>query len=156
MSAILSNKASDMTTTNTPTRYRNGAEWLDDLGGVPLERVIFDPWPGTATEEDLLRKVEVEDCMCELINGTLVQKPVGMYESQVAAVLIHFLMSFVVPRRLGLVSGGDGPMRLKLGLVRLPDVAFASTERLRQAEVRRNPIPSLAPDLAVEVLSKSN
>jgi len=144
------------TPTRPPSMYHNGAEWLDDLGDVPLNRVIFDPWPGTATEDDLLQKLEAEDIACELINGTLVEKPVGMYESQLAAVLIQILMNYIVPRGLGLASGGDGPLRLKLGLVRLPDVAFASTQRLREADVRRNPIPTLAPDLAVEILSKSN
>src|SRR5205823_12121176 len=102
-----------MTTTAGPgiiteRRYRTAAEWLDDLGDVPLERIIFDPWPGTATEEDLLRKVEVEKHLCELVNGTLVEKPVGFYESQVAVALSHFLLSFVIPRRLGGVSGEAG------------------------------------------------
>ena len=37
--------------------------------------------------------------------------------------------------------------------VRLPDVAFVSAARLPKSS---EPIPSLAPDLAVEVLSESN
>ena len=37
-----------------PRRFDNGAEWLAALGDVPLHRIIFDPWPGTATEADLL------------------------------------------------------------------------------------------------------
>lgn len=54
-----------------PRRFDNGAEWLEALGGVPLERVIFDPWPGTATEADLLVFVERDKRLCELIDGTL-------------------------------------------------------------------------------------
>ena len=51
------------TTSNPPVglaRYRNGAEWHHDLGDVPLELVIFNPAPGTATELDLIQKVDVE------------------------------------------------------------------------------------------------
>jgi hypothetical protein len=57
------------------------AELLHDLGDIPPERIIFDPLPGTATEADLLRKVEAEDQLCELVDGVLVEKPTGMYES---------------------------------------------------------------------------
>jgi len=31
------------------------ADLLERLGDVPPERVLLHPWPGTATEEDLLR-----------------------------------------------------------------------------------------------------
>jgi Uma2 family endonuclease len=44
-------------------------------------------------------------------------------------------------------------MRMSSGRVRLPDVAFVSLARLPRT---REPIPTLAPDLAVEVLSESN
>src|SRR5215212_3516506 len=89
--------APPMTTTANPppaapVQYRTAAEWLHDLGDVPLERILFTPWPGTATEADMLRKVEVEKHLCELIDGTLVEKPVGLYESQVAAVLIQLML----------------------------------------------------------------
>ena len=47
-------------------------------------------------------------------------------------------------------------MRLFPGLVRVPDVAFASWARFPEGRVPTAPIPSLAPDLAIEVLSDSN
>ena len=47
-------------------------------------------------------------------------------------------------------------MRLAPGLVRIPDVSFISLERLPGEEVPREPIPDLAPDLAVEVISRGN
>lgn len=47
-------------------------------------------------------------------------------------------------------------MRLFPGLVRIPDVAFASWSRLPGRTVPTEPIPDLVPDLAVEVLSVSN
>jgi Uma2 family endonuclease len=47
-------------------------------------------------------------------------------------------------------------MRLASGLVRIPDVSFVSWDRLPGRRVPSRPIPRLAPDLAVEVLSKGN
>src|SRR5690348_10027749 len=57
---------------------------------------------------------------------------------------------------LGLVAGSDGMMRIATGLVRMPDVSVVLWERLPDHKVPSEPIPSLAPDLAVEVLSPSN
>ena len=42
------------------------------------------------------------------------------------------------------------------GRVRIPDVSFVSWDRLPGRRVPTKPIPELAPDLAVEVLSASN
>jgi Uma2 family endonuclease len=144
------------TTATIPTkarRFDNAAEWHRALGDVPLERIIFDPWPGTATEADLLRFVERDNRLCELIDGTLVEKPVGWAEAIIAANLIAFLNSYVLSKGLGAVSGADSTLRMASGRVRLPDVAFVSNERMPRT---LQPIPTLAPDLAVEVLSESN
>jgi Uma2 family endonuclease len=135
---------------------RTAADWLHDLGDVPLERIIFDPLPGTATEADLLQKVDVEKQLCELIDGTLVEKPMGWYESILAMLLAQELLNFIRPRHLGAISGPDGPLRFRIGLVRLPDISYISHERLKSQNVKREQIPSLIPDLAIEVLSPSN
>lgn len=50
-----------------PRHFTNAAEWHHALGDVPLERIVFDPVPGTATEADLLRFVERDERLCELI-----------------------------------------------------------------------------------------
>jgi len=142
--------------TTAPPRYRNMAEFVHDLGDVPPERVIFDPWPGTATEADLLRKVEVEKQLCELVEGTLVEKPMGYVESLIAAALIQFLRQHASEHDLGLVTGEAGMLRLTRGLVRIPDVSFVSIQQLPDGVVPTEPIPSLHPDLAVEILSKGN
>jgi Uma2 family endonuclease len=139
-----------------PRRFGNAAEWLRALGGVPPERILFDPLPGTATEADLLRLVEHDKRLCELIDGTLVEKPVGYLESFIAGVLLTYLNQFVIPRQLGIVTGEAGLMRLAGGRVRMPDVAFVSFDRLPERRVPAEPIPTLSPDLAVEVLSESN
>lgn len=148
-----------MTTTappaSAPPRWRTAADLVRELGDIPLDRILVTPPPGTATEADLLRKVEVDKQLCELVAGTLVEKPVGLYESQVAAMLLVILHEFVAPRQLGALSGEAGTLRLAPGTVRLPDVAFISFERFG-GKPPSEPIPSIAPDLAVEVLSESN
>ena len=63
---------------------------------------------------------------------------------------------FVRPRKLGIVTGADGTIRLFPGLVRMPDVAFASWNCFPDRKRPRTPIPHIAPDLVVEVLSKGN
>jgi hypothetical protein len=67
------------------------AELLDQLGGIPPERVLVQPAPGHATEQDLLRLLDHEDRLCELVDGVLVEKPMGQYESRMAVVLCYFL-----------------------------------------------------------------
>jgi Uma2 family endonuclease len=47
-------------------------------------------------------------------------------------------------------------MRFRIGLVRIPDLSFVSAERLKAAGGVRQAIPSLIPDLAIEVLRTSN
>ena len=137
-----------------PRHFDNAADWLHELGEIPLNRIIFDPWPGTATEADLLLLVERDKRLCELVDGTLVEKPVGAFESLIAANLIIELGAYVKRMGLGAVFGPDGTFRLQSsGRIRLPDVAFVSRDRLPGAG---KAVPILAPDLAIEVLSEGN
>ena len=137
-------------------RIRTLADLLERLGDVPLDRVRFHPFPGTATEEDVTAIQDLEGRSCELVDGVLVEKPVGLRESILAIALASLLRAFVVPRNLGLISGEAGTMKLFEGLVRIPDVAYASWSRFPSGRIPTEPIPWLTPDLAVEVLSKSN
>jgi Uma2 family endonuclease len=138
-------------------KYDNAQQWHDDLGDVPLSRIVFDPWPGTATEEDLLQLVERDSRLCELVDGTLVEKAMGLEESFVAGAICAILRTFVKPRRLGSVSVTDATLRLVWSnRIRLPDVAFFSTRRLADYPAPRAKVPKLSPDLAVEVLSEGN
>lgn len=135
----------------------NIAELLDHLGGIPPERVRLVPPPGTATEADVLAAMEApRKRLCELIDGVLVEKPMGYSESLLATYLIIFLDAFARPRNLGLVTAPDGTVRLWGGRIRIPDVAFTSWERLPGRRRPAKPIPELSPDLAVEILSISN
>lgn len=132
------------------------ADLLERLGDIPPERVRLHPPLGTATEQDILDAHDRQDRLYELVDGVLVEKAKGFRESFLAAALITILWSFVQPRKLGLVTGADGMVRLASGLVRIPDVAFVSWERLAGRRIPSEPIPQLAPDLVVEVLSSSN
>lgn len=146
-----------MTTLLTaPSESQTLADLVQRLGDVPLNRIRIPPAPGLATEEHLLEIHRREKRLCELVEGVLVEKAMGYSESILAVALAGWLRAFVIPRRLGLVSGESGMMRLFPGLVRIPDVAFASWERFPDRRVPAVPIPSLAPDLVVEVLSVSN
>lgn len=126
------------------------------MPGIDASRIRLQPPPGTATEEDVVRIHEREGMLCELVDGTLVEKIMGYRESVVACALIEFLRAFVRQHKLGKVSGPDGMMRLFPGLVRIPDIAFASWSRFPGGKVSKQPVPDLVPDLAVEVLSQGN
>ncbi len=132
------------------------AEVLAQIGDVPPERIRLKPRPGTATEDDLLKLSARTDRIYELVDGVLVEKPMGMLESGLACVVIRLLGNYVEEQDLGLVTGADGTLRLMPGLVRIPDVAFISFQQIPSRTWPAEPIPDLAPDLAVEVLSPSN
>lgn len=138
------------------TKPETLADMLERLGNVPTSRVRFQPYPGTATEEDVLAIQAKEDRLCELIDGILVEKAMGYRESFLTAYLIAMLHHFVHPRKLGLIAGPDGMLKLTRGLVRIPDVSFVSWKDIPGGKVPKEPIPKLAPTLAVEVLSESN
>lgn len=123
---------------------------------MSLSRIRTTPSPGTAKERDVLRIHERERRLCELFDGILVEKAVGYEESVVAATLIMLLGNFASAHKLGVVTGEGGMVKLAAGLIRIPDVAFVSRKRLPGGKVPRQPIPALAPNLAVEVLSASN
>jgi len=129
---------------------------LKHFGGIAPERIRIDPAPGRATERDVIRLNDHEDRLYELVDGVLVEKVMGLPESIVAGEVLGELRAFVKAHDLGVVAGADGTLRLLPGLVRIPDVAFISRERLGGKKVPRRAAPDLAPDLAVEVLSEGN
>ncbi len=126
---------------------------LKRIGNIPAERVRLVPTPGTAIEKDVVDVLNRENRPCELVEGTLVEKAVGYEESELALLIGTFLNNFVRPRKLGIVTGADGTIRLFPGLVRIPDVAFASWSCLPDRKRPKARIPHIAPDLVVEVLS---
>jgi Uma2 family endonuclease len=123
------------------------------LGDIPLRRIRFDPPPGTADKADAVRATETER-PCELIDGTLVEKTVGAWESRLAALLIELLGAFARRQRLGVVFAPDATMELARGQDRIPNVSFVSWARLPAD--RTDPVPAMVPDLAVEIIGEGN
>jgi Uma2 family endonuclease len=145
--------------TATPKRpkFDNLAELMEQLGGVPLERIRMRPPPGTATEKDVLAaERESRKRLCELIDGVLVEKAMGVRESLLAALLAHLINGFLDEDARGIVLGADGMIRTFPGQVRIPDVSFISWEKLPGDEVPDEGISRVVPNLAIEVLSPSN
>ena len=140
--------------TTTPSHVASLADLLDRLGNVPLDRIRVHPAPGTAIEEDLI--AGCEDRLCELVEGVLIDKPVGFHESLLATLISALLWRFLDEHDLGLALGADTMLRLAPGLVRLPDVSFFSWDRFPDRQLPMTQIAALTPDLAVEVLSPSN
>ena len=132
------------------------ADVLTHLGGIPLERIRAYPPPGSATEKDVLEIESRTGRICELIDGVLVEKTMGYYESRLAAIIIHLIEAFLEGHDLGIVLAPDGTLQILPGQVRIPDVCFLSWEKFPDRELPRQPIPAVAPDLAIEVLSTSN
>jgi Uma2 family endonuclease len=126
------------------------------MGGIPLDRIWFHPAPGTATEKDVVEAEERENRLCELVDGTLVEKAVGFEEARLALRLGHLISFYLDQNDLGICVGADGMMRIAPGLVRIPDMSFIAWDKLPGREAPQEPIPDLAPDLAVELLSEGN
>jgi Uma2 family endonuclease len=137
-------------------RTWNMADLIEHLGGIPPHRIRVHPAPGTATEKDVTEIDAHEDRLCELIDGVLVEKAMGFRESFLTLLLARLLGNFIAEHDLGILTGADGTIRLARGLVRIPDCAFFAWDRLPGRRIPAEPIPDLAPDLAIEVLSESN
>lgn len=135
----------------------NLADLVEQLGGIPLHRIRSKPASGTAKEKDVIATLEAaRKRICELVDGVLVEKPMGAREALFAGAIIQHMGAFVEKHNLGSVLPPDGTLRLLPGLVRIPDVSFISWESIGADKLPEEPIPSLVPDLAVEVLSKGN
>ncbi len=126
------------------------------FGMIPAERVLLDPPPGTATEEDVIGMNDHRDRFCELVNGVLLGKTTGTRESLIAGDLLVVIKVYLRSHPLGEALGEGGFRRLFPGVVRIPDVSFIAWERMPGEEFPQDPIAALTPDLAVEVISKGN
>ena len=132
------------------------ADLQRDLGGIPLDRVLLFPAPGSATEENLVEAMDRNGRTLELINGALVEKAMGYYESHLAAELIILLGLYVHDHDLGIILAPDGILRILPDQIRAADVAFVSWDHFPNRKLPQSRVPHLAPDLAVEILSEGN
>ena len=142
-----------MTTLEVPTKSL--AEVLHDLGDISPERIRMPV--GSATEQDVINAMEAADKrLCELVDGVLVEKDMGMRESIIASKCSQHLWNYLDDNDRGIAFTTDGPVRIKVGRIRFPDAGFISWERLPGQELPEVPILDAAPDLAIEIISKGN
>ncbi len=139
-----------------PVSNWTAADLVEKFGSIPLWRVRMIPAPGTATEADVLEIHQQTDRLCELVDGVLVEKTVGLQESSLAALILRMIGNFIEASGLGIVLGADGMAKLAPGLIRIPDVSFVRWERFPGRIVPSAAFLEGGPDLAVEVLSPSN
>jgi Uma2 family endonuclease len=128
----------------------NIADLLEHLA-VPPNRIRLKPPPGDATEDDA-----IQNKCCELIDGVLVEKAMGFYESRLAIALVYFLERYLDTTQSGFLLDGTGIVRVSPGQVRLPDVSYFSWEHFPGRKLPLGAIMDVVPDLAVEILSVSN
>ena len=126
------------------------ADLVESLGGIPLHRIRLVPPPGTATEEDVLNQKA-----CELVSGVIVERAMGYFESRLAVILLYLIEDWLTSSKLGYCNGEGALTRLEPGNIRMPDVSFVRWERVG-GMVPREPICGVSPNLAVEILSRSN
>jgi len=141
--------------TQLPTEWTL-ADLQRHLGGIPLERIRMYPPPGMATLEDAISVDRHEDLACELIDGILVEKTMGWYESLLAAYIVQKLGNFLDTHKLGKALTTDATLQILYNQMRMPDACFISWKRFPGGTLPREPMPRLVPDLAIEVLSPSN
>lgn len=139
-----------------PAMPSNVADLLARLG-VSADRVLLSPPPGTATVRDLVAAARgPEGRPCELLYGTLVEKPAMTEEGILTAWLTGELHTYLKRTKLGPQAGGDCPFELPDGTVRLPDVSFVAWEEVPTAAGRAKAVWRATPAFVVEVLSRSN
>jgi Uma2 family endonuclease len=147
------------TKTAARNRYPTFADVLERVGHVPPERILPFPAPGTATEQDLLDNSVTGGRSCELIDGILVEKAMGARAEYIGAWILVLISRFLEATDLGALFGSQGPVRFKLGLVRMPDVSFIRWDSVEDTDDIEDPDGAFLeypPDLAVEVLSPGN
>ena len=123
------------------------------LPGFPDDRILIYPTPGTATEQDLLEAEARTGRICELIDGTLVQKTMATYESMLALALGYFIQRYLDTNDIGTLTGEGGLLKVLPAQIRAPDVSFIRWERLPGRDSPKPAVYAIAPDLAAEILS---
>lgn len=131
-------------------------ELAEAFGDIPATRICMSPPPGQATDEDVLFYDDHEDRLFELVDGTLIEKTMGTYESRIAGKIFGFLFIYIQGNPLGELFPADGQLKLRKQRIRIPDVSFVANDRVEKSDFKKAKIASMSPNLAVEVISESN
>ncbi|MGV3720398.1 MAG: Uma2 family endonuclease [Actinomycetota bacterium] len=116
--------------------------------------VLLEERPRIYTPDDLLRLPEAEHC--ELLDGALVEKPMGAESDWIGLQIATRLSSHVLSNNAGWVFGPETGYQCfgeKRNRIRKPDVSFVRGSRLEA--IPRGHI-QIVPDLAVEVISPND
>lgn len=145
--------------TKPKPRFATFADVQERLGHIPEARILTFPAPGTATVQDLIDGSITGDRGHELVDGILVEKPMGFSDDLIGTRIIRLLGAYLDTNNLGEVAGAQGLIRFKLDLVRVPDISFIRWDSVDDPDEIENPAGAFLeypPDLAVEILSPSN
>jgi Uma2 family endonuclease len=98
------------------------------------------------------------DSLYEVVDGQIVEKPMGAFSTWLASLLARYMGSFAAEHRLGrVVCEMLFRIDAATNLQRRPDVAFVSDRRWPLArQVPDEAAWDVVPDLAIEVVSPSN
>ena len=119
---------------------------------IPAESMTPVP-PSTAIAPTI-----PDDMLYEVVDGQVVEKTMGAFETGIASLLAEILGTFARANRLGRFFN-EMLFRIDIGqdLQRRPDVAFVSHARWPyNRRVPDVPVWDIVPDLAIEVISPSN
>jgi Uma2 family endonuclease len=93
----------------------------------------------------------------EIINGELIDMGnSGALHGYVCSLLLAALMSYILPKKLGVILDSSTAFKMKNGNKRSPDISFFAKERLQGMTELPPGFLEGAPDLAIEVLSPGN
>lgn len=116
-----------------------------------MEKVLQKVW----TDEELMQLPNdgTNDWKVELVNGEPQKmSPAGFLHGMIAVRLVRRLEEFADAHSLGMVLDSSTGFRMRNRNVRVPDVAFVSSERLKNLKHPLEGFFEGSPDLAVEVL----
>src|ERR1700681_1001055 len=88
-------KEDGMSVHTLPKKFEMMNDLLARLGGISPARICLNPPPGKATEKDLIRLHKKHGRIFELVEGTLVEKPVGIGEAFIAANIVGYLFMYL-------------------------------------------------------------
>ena len=146
MAQVISSPAEPWTAEDLTSRF----------GPIPLSRIVLDPAPGTATVEDVVALDDHQDRLCELIDGTLVRKPWDFMSRILRCGLPCCLDNLSWNAILVSWQVRTACCNCSRIEVRIPDVSFISHARLANSGFPDEAAPASSPDLAVEIISRSN
>ena len=110
--------------------------------------------PHEITPDDLLAMPDGEQY--ELVDGRLVELNMSLLSCWVESEILRHLGNYVVEHKLGLVFTATNQYRCfpwKPNMIRKPDASFIRRERLALEQIHAAGFCTVAPDLAVEVVS---